>query len=223
MQSQVDLSTSLAGVELDNPTVLAAGILGTRFSILKRVEESGAGAVTTKSIGPRAKEGHDNPTVFSYGPGLMNAVGLSTPGYKNMEEEWGNLERIDVPLIASIYASTVEDFIVVAEDVAQHEPDLIEINISCPNVEEETFGKNRDLTHQVVSGIKEVSNGVPIMPKLTPSTDQVVEIAGSARMLGRTLFLPSTRGDRGCLLCPEWPNPSSISMLEVFPVLPSVP
>lgn len=162
---------------MDNPTVLAAGILGTRFSILKRVEEMGAGAVTTKSIGPKAKEGHNNPTVFSYGPGLMNAVGLSTLGYKNMEEEWDNFKRIDVPLIASIYASTVEDFIVVAENVAQHKPNLIEINISCPNVESETFGKHPDLTRQVVAGIKEVANGVPIMPKLTPSSEQVVKIA----------------------------------------------
>ncbi len=87
------LSTELAGVPLRNPTILAAGLLGTSASILKRVADSGAAAVTLKSIGPRPRGGNPNPTVLCWGEGLINAVGLPSPGYQNMGREWDELKE----------------------------------------------------------------------------------------------------------------------------------
>ena len=98
------MTVQLAGVRLKNPSILAAGILGTNASILKRVASSGAGAITMKSIGPVPREGNANPTVICDGEVMMNAVGLPSPGYKNMEREWAELADVDVPVIASFYA-----------------------------------------------------------------------------------------------------------------------
>ncbi|MCD6523334.1 MAG: dihydroorotate dehydrogenase [Candidatus Diapherotrites archaeon] len=180
------LSTSFAGIELENPTVLAAGILGTSAAILKRVADSGAGAVTIKSIGPKKREGHSNPTVLFFDSYLMNAVGLPTPGYRNMEREWEELKEINVPVIASIYASSIEEFVEVAQYVASRKPDAIELNISCPNTKAHgmLFGKDPSIAHDVVSQVKEVTNNIPIFAKLTPNTDRVIEVARACEEAG---------------------------------------
>lgn len=173
------LETEIAGVQLKNPTVLASGILGTSAALLKRVANSGAGAVTMKSIGPEPREGHNNPTVISYGPGLMNAVGLPTPGYRNMEEEWEQLSDLPVPLIASIYGGSIEEFVEVAEFVAGKKPAIIELNISCPNTKKhgQIFGFDPDIAGKVVSKVKEVTGKIPVMPKLSPNTPKIKEVA----------------------------------------------
>src|SRR3989338_5284510 len=97
------LKTTFCKIGLHNPLVLASGILGTSVDLLKRVVDNGAGAVTTKSIGPIEREGHNNPTVVEIENGLYNAVGLPTPGYLNMNDELKGWKEINVPLIASVY------------------------------------------------------------------------------------------------------------------------
>ncbi|MCD4740536.1 dihydroorotate dehydrogenase [archaeon] len=179
------LKTKLAGIKLKNPTVLCSGILGTSAAILKRVERNGAGALTLKSIGPQPREGHNNPTVIAYESGLLNAVGLSTPGYKNMEEEWKELQDIKIPVIASIYGGSIEEFVEIAEFVAEKKPSMIELNISCPNTKKhgQLFGFEPDVAGEVVSKVKAVSK-VPIMPKLTPNTPKLKEVAKACEDAG---------------------------------------
>lgn len=141
------LSTNFCGVELQNPTVLASGFLGTSVEILKRVAESGAGAVTTKSIGPSERNGHNNPTVIEIKNGIYNAVGLPTPGYLNMSEEFNRWREIKVPLFASIYGSSVQDYVKTAEYLQKYKPAIIELNISCPNKDDGMiFASNSELT-----------------------------------------------------------------------------
>ena len=83
----ISLETNICGIKLKNPTVLASGILGVTASSLKRVADSGAGAVTTKSIGPEKRRGHKNPVVVEVSHGLLNAIGLPTPGPEEAIEE----------------------------------------------------------------------------------------------------------------------------------------
>ena len=182
----MSLKTDFAGIELRNPTVLASGILGTNAELLLRAAEAGAGAVTIKSIGPREREGHNNPTILEWEHGLLNAVGLSSSGYKEMEEEWSLLEKSPVPVIASIYGATAQEFKEVAEAVSEKKPAMIEVNISCPNSEKhgQVFGCNAESASEVIGSVKKVSNGIPLMAKLTPQAPNIGEIASACEKAG---------------------------------------
>jgi dihydroorotate dehydrogenase (NAD+) catalytic subunit len=178
-----DLSTNLCGVSLPNPTVLASGILGLSHEVMARVARSGAGAVTTKSCSLRPRPGHHNPVVLDWGPGLINAVGLSNPGVEVMVEEIRDakelLAPLGVPVIASIFADTIYDFGTVARFIAEAEPDLIEINISCPNVDADylqMFAADPYVAAQVTRRVK-MNTSIPVLIKLSPNVTDLVEIA----------------------------------------------
>src|SRR3989344_6380569 len=121
------LSTTFLGIKMKNPTKLASGILGVNSASLIRVAKEGAGAVTMKSVGPREREGHNNPTVIDLVNGSkLNAVGLLLPGYRNMDEEMEELKvlkKMGVPLIGSVYGTVAAEFREVAEWMAKHKPD----------------------------------------------------------------------------------------------------
>lgn len=170
---------------LNNPMVLASGILGNSHDILERVHENGCGLVTMKSIGPEPRDGHKNPTVIDLGCGMINAVGLPSPGYLNMENEWDELEKRNFPLIASVYGGSVKEYQMVAEFVSSKKPDFIEINISCPNSEKHgmIFGVNPQSSYDVVSAVKKVIN-VPLIVKLTPQALDIGHIAKSCEDAG---------------------------------------
>lgn len=178
------LKTKIGNVELRTPLVLASGILGTSVELMKRVASNGAGAVTTKSIGPKLREGNANPCVIEIENGIYNAVGLPTPGYLDMHEEFLGWKEIDVPVIASIYGSSIKDYLNIAEYIQQYNPDIIELNISCPNKEDGmVFGKSAKMSAKLVRAVKEVSS-IPIMPKLTPNCDKIAEIAKACEDAG---------------------------------------
>ena len=170
---------------LKNHTVLASGILGNSKDILERVYENGCGLVTLKSIGPEQRDGHKNPTVIDLGCGMINAVGLPSPGYLNMENEWAELENRNCPIIASIYGGSVDEYRRVAEYVSAKKPDFIEINISCPNSEQHgmIFGINRESSRDVVSAVKSVIS-VPLIVKLTPQAPDIADIAKTCEDAG---------------------------------------
>jgi dihydroorotate dehydrogenase (NAD+) catalytic subunit len=181
--TDVDLSVNLCGVKLCNPTVLASGILGLSEDLLVRVGEAGAGAVVTKSCGLLPRVGYPNPVVVDWGAGLINAVGLANPGVEATAQEIRDAKKIlkphGVAVIASIFAESVWDFGVVAERISHAEPDLIEVNISCPNVEHE-FGQffcaTPYVAAQVTRRVKK-STSIPIIVKLSPNVPDIAEIA----------------------------------------------
>jgi len=174
------------GKHLTNPTVLASGILGNNFDILQRVHASGCGLVTMKSIGPEPRDGHNNPTVIDLGHGMINAVGLPSPGYLHMEKEWEALSRRSFPIIASIYGASTYEFQQVARYVAEKKPDFIELNISCPNSEKHgmLFGTSPTASFDVVKAVKEVVNGIPLIAKLTPQALNIGDIAKACEDAG---------------------------------------
>ena len=178
-----DLRTTLCGVELPNPTVLASGILGLSHEIMVRVANGGAGAITTKSCSIKPRPGHHNPVILDWGPGLINAVGLSNPGVEVMVEEIQaakeRLAPLGVPVIASIFAETIYDFGTAARFVSEAAPDLIEINISCPNVDSEylqMFAADEYVAAQVTHRVK-INTDIPVLVKLSPNVTNIVEIA----------------------------------------------
>jgi dihydroorotate dehydrogenase (NAD+) catalytic subunit len=179
----IDLTASLCGLTFPNPLVLASGILGTEAALMARVARCGAGGITSKSCGPRPRAGHPNPTVLDWGPGLINAVGLANPGVEAevaiLCETKARLRPLGVPLIASIFGETIEDFGDVARKVSAAEPDLIEVNISCPNVAAE-LGRPFALDAQMAAAVTRTVKGatsIPITVKLSPNTPDLVPIA----------------------------------------------
>ena len=178
------LGVKLCNIKLDNPTVLASGFLGTSVGLMKRVADNGAGAVTTKSIGPIERDGHNNPAVVEIKDGIYNAVGLPSPGYLNMGREFRGWKGLKIPLIASIYGSSVEDYVKIAEHLQKYKPNIIELNVSCPNKEDGMiFGLSEESTKKLVKAVKSVS-AIPIMPKLTPNCDCISDIATAAEEAG---------------------------------------
>ncbi len=179
------MQTTFLGKTLHTPLVLASGVLGNNKAILERVWENGCGLPTMKSIGPAPREGHKNPTVIDLGNGMINAVGLPSPGYLNMEEEWQELSGRAFPVNASIYGGSVDEFVRVAEFVSAQGPDFIELNISCPNSDKHgmIFGVNAQSSHEVVAAVKKVIH-VPLIAKLTPAAPDIAGIAKACEDAG---------------------------------------
>ena len=181
--SQIDISVDLCGCRLPNPTVLASGVLGLSHAVLGRVARSGAGAVTTKSCSLKPRPGYPNPTILHWGPGLINAVGLSNPGVEVMVEEIqaakALLEPLGVPVIASIFADTIYDFGTITRFISVAEPDIIEVNVSCPNLDDryqQMFAADPYVSAQVTRRVKRYTD-VPVLVKLSPNVTNIAKIA----------------------------------------------
>jgi dihydroorotate dehydrogenase (NAD+) catalytic subunit len=181
--SEIDLSVDLCGVRLSNPTILASGVLGLSHAVMVRVAQAGAGGVTSKSCSLQPRSGYSNPTILDWGPGLINAVGLSNPGVEVMVEEIQaareKLAPLGVPIVASIFAETIYDFGTVARFFSEARPDLIEVNISCPNVDDrylQMFAADPYVAAQVTRRVKQ-NTDIPVLVKLSPNVTSIVRIA----------------------------------------------
>ena len=178
---------TLTGLELKNPTILAAGILGTTGASLCRVaREGGAGAVVTKSMGPMPKTGHPNPSMVRLDCGFLNAMGLPNPSYPGFLQELEIAKKDSgVPVIASIFGGTVAEFTEVAEGLLPGKPDVFELNVSCPHAEGygAAVGTNPCLVEAITAAVKDVVN-VPVWVKLTPNVSDITCVGTAAESGG---------------------------------------
>ncbi|NOZ77462.1 MAG: dihydroorotate dehydrogenase [Euryarchaeota archaeon] len=179
------LETTLCGLTLRNPTILASGIMGSTGASLKRMAEAGAGAVVTKSIGPAARQGHRNPSVIFHGGGVLNAVGLSNPGYRDFAQEMETAREGGVPVIASVFGSTPREYAEVAVGMEGMGAAALELNLSCPHAEGTGafFGQDPDRAGEVVRAVKKEVD-IPVIPKLTANVTDIVEIARACERAG---------------------------------------
>ncbi len=183
-----DISIHLAGIELKNPLILASGIMGVNTSSMRLVQENGAGAVTMKSIGPEERQGHHNPTVYSWGEGIHNAVGLSNPGAQEGAEHLEEMKNsLAIPVIASCFADTVDNIAKVAEILLSKEPVALELNLSCPNTEDDfgrMFALDTKATERAVSSVKKIAGKTKLFAKLSPDSPEIAEIGKAAEAAG---------------------------------------
>jgi len=189
--TDVSLAVELCGVRLPNPTVLASGILGTSAGLLERVARGGAGAVTAKSASLEPRAGHPNPTVIPWEGGLVNAVGLANPGAEAqaamLREARSRLKPLGVPLIASVFGGTADEFAHVAARLVEAEPDLLELNVSCPNVGDEfgrPFAADPEAAAAVTQAVKAAVQGVPVIVKLSPNVTDIAAVARAVEEAG---------------------------------------
>lgn len=183
--TSANLACDFLGFRLRTPLVLASGIIGTSPALLARAARNGAGMVTAKSCGPGPRQGHPNPVAFDFGGGLINAIGLTNPGVADevplLVETRAQLAPLQVPLIASIFAGTVAEFAEVARRAATAGPDLLEVNISCPNVGDEfgaPFAGSCDSAAAVTAAVKDAVN-CPVAVKLAPNVPDIARIAAA--------------------------------------------
>jgi dihydroorotate dehydrogenase (NAD+) catalytic subunit len=179
------LSCRFLDFELKSPLVLASGIIGTSAGLMTRAARNGAGMITAKSCGPAPRAGHSNPVAVDWGQGLINAIGLTNPGAekeaKLLAETRQQLQPLAVPLIASIFAGTVAEFAQVTKIINTAHPDLIEVNISCPNVGDE-FGTPFAATEESAAAVTEAVKGAatcPVVIKLAPNVPSIARIAAA--------------------------------------------
>lgn len=184
MEPNKNLSVILGRLSLNNPLVLASGVMGTSPELLYRMALAGAGAVTAKSCGPQARDGHPNPVMVEWEHGLLNAIGLTNPGAEEETSLIGEAKQLlaplSVPLFASIFAGTEDEFGNVAAIIARAEPDLIEVNISCPNVHDEfglPFAADPKSAAGVTLAVKRAVDRIPIAVKLAPNVPDIGRIA----------------------------------------------
>lgn len=165
----VDLATSISKLSLRNPTVLASGILGSSYGLLKRVEDAGAGALTTKTITKDLREGYVNPVIVDVGYGYLNAIGLRNPGAEKFSKELSKAKKnIQIPIITSIGGSKFEEFIFVAEKMLEAGCDALELNLSCPHVYGYglDIGLDTKLTREIIKQLKSISSK-PVFAKIS--------------------------------------------------------
>ncbi|MBU1178138.1 dihydroorotate dehydrogenase [Patescibacteria group bacterium] len=174
--------------EFANPIVTASGVLGvTGATMVNNVKEKGVGGVTMKSVSVEPREGHPNPTITTGEHFMINAVGLSNAGAENSVKEIKYYkENCQAPLIASVFAGDVEEFGEVTKKISEASPDFIEVNISCPNVEDE-FGKpfaaDPELAAEVTKIVKE-NTDIKVIVKLSPNVSSIGMIAQAVEAAG---------------------------------------
>jgi dihydroorotate dehydrogenase (NAD+) catalytic subunit len=180
------LNTKLAGLVLANPTMLASGILGYSTETFKRMVEGGAGAVVTKSVGVKPRDGYANPTIVQTDCGLVNAMGLPNPGIDEFVKEIREAKNaLNVPLIVSVYGFAAEEYARAAQKAVIAGADAVELNVSCPHVKEtgSEIGQDPKILREVVEQVKAAVDK-PVFVKLSPNVTSITEVAEAAAEAG---------------------------------------
>lgn len=190
-----DLSTTVSGIKLENPFILASGVLDENGYSMLRILNEGAAAVVTKSIGTEERAGYRPPVIADNEYGLLNAIGLSNPGIENFAGEIEIAKEAGKPIIGSIFGSTVEDFVELAVKMQSYNVNAIELNLSCPHVEGVgvEVGSDPNLVEEIVNEIKNKVK-IPVFAKLSPNVSDIVEIAKAAEKSDAYVLINTVKG-----------------------------
>jgi dihydroorotate dehydrogenase (NAD+) catalytic subunit len=185
---RINLNTSFCKLKFSSPLVSVSGIVVDVPQIIRLAKLKGVGGVTTKSVSISPREGNPIPRVASFGIGYINSVGLRNPGIKGAVLEMKELKKeIKKPVIASIFAFQIMEFPLLASEIATSKPDFIELNLSCPNVDDEigrSFATDPLLSAIAVMEVKKVVKDIPIIVKLTPNTPDLKRVAYEVEKAG---------------------------------------
>jgi len=184
----VDISTSLCGVQLDNPVIPASGTFGFGYEFNDIYDINILGAISIKGTTKEARFGNPTPRIAECTSGLINSIGLQNPGIdKVISEEIPRLREVyRKPIISNISGFSVEEYVHCCEKINEvKDVDIIEVNISCPNVHNGgmSFGTLPENAEAVTKAVKKVTNK-PVFIKLTPNVTDVVSIAKACEQGG---------------------------------------
>lgn len=175
----MDLSVNFAGIKMKNPVTTASGTFGSGAEYGDFVDLNKLGAVTTKGVSSIPWQGNQTPRICETYGGMLNAIGLQNPGIDLfIERDLAFLKQYDTKIIVNVCGRTIEEYIEVVERLADTSVDMLEINISCPNVKAGgiAFGQNPELARQVADSIKQHARQ-PVIMKLSPNVTDIAEMA----------------------------------------------
>ena len=182
-----NLSVDLCGVTLKNPVMTASGTFGAGEEFSQFLDLNRLGAVVTKGVASVPWPGNPTPRICETPSGMLNAIGLQNPGYEVFaNRDLKFLENYNTKVIVNVCGHSPEEYIDCVEKLStQSRPDLLEINISCPNVKEGgiAFGTSPKGVEQITAAVKKVS-GKPVIMKLSPNVTDIAEIARAAEAGG---------------------------------------
>ena len=182
----MDTKVNLAGVELKNPVMTASGTFGSGEEYSEFVDLSRLGAVVTKGVANVPWPGNPVPRIAETKSGMMNAIGLQNPGIDVFcRRDIPFLKQFDTKIIVNVCGKTTEDYCEVVERLAEEEVDMLEINISCPNVKEGgiAFGQNPKAVEEITAEVKKRAKQ-PVIMKLSPNVTDITETAKAAEAGG---------------------------------------
>ena len=182
----MNMKVNLAGVELKNPVMTASGTFGSGTEYSEYVDLNRLGAVVTKGVANIPWEGNPTPRIAEVTGGMLNAIGLQNPGIDVFcKRDIPFLQQFDTKIIVNVCGKTEKDYLEVVERLADQPIDMMEINISCPNVKEGgiAFGQNPKAIEQITSAVKKVAKQ-PVIMKLSPNVTDITEMARAAEAGG---------------------------------------
>lgn len=175
----MNFSVNFAGVVMKNPVTTASGTFGSGAEYKDFVDLNKLGAVTTKGVSSVPWEGNKTPRICETYGGMLNAIGLQNPGIDLfIKRDIPFLKQYDTKIIVNVCGKTLEEYIEVVQKLADEDIDLLEINISCPNVKAGgiAFGQNPKLARQVTDKVKQCAKQ-PVIMKLSPNVTDITEMA----------------------------------------------
>lgn len=182
----MDMRVNIAGVEWKNPVTVASGTFGSGEEFSDFVDLNRLGAVTTKGVANVPWSGNPTPRVAEVCGGMMNAIGLQNPGIELFcKRDIPYLKKFDTKMIVNVCGHAPEEYLAVVERLADEPVDMLEINISCPNVNAGflAFGQDADHVEKLTAEIKKKA-AQPVIMKLTPNVTDITEIAKAAEAGG---------------------------------------
>lgn len=185
MSAPVDMTTRLAGIVLPNPVIAASGTYGHGDEVARQGNPALVGAITVKSLSADPWPGNAAPRVHETPAGMLNSVGLQNPGVDVWRDtELPRLRALGARVIASVWGRTIDDFARAAKGVAEAATEIIaiEVNASCPNIEDRSdiFAHSADGTRAAVGAVVGQAGNLPVFAKLSPNVTDLVSIAGAA-------------------------------------------
>ena len=182
----MNTKVNIAGVEFKNPVMVASGTFGSGAEYDEFVDLNRLGAVVTKGVANVPWEGNPTPRIAETYGGMLNAVGLQNPGYDLFaKRDIPYLKKYDTNIIVNVCGRTTEDYIDVVEKLGHEEVDMLEINISCPNVKHGgiAFGQDPKAIEAITKEVKKVAKQ-PVIMKLSPNVTDITEMAKAAEAGG---------------------------------------
>lgn len=182
----MNTAVTIAGVTFKNPVMTASGTFGSGMEYGEFVDLNKLGAVVTKGVSNVPWEGNPTPRVAETYGGMLNAIGLQNPGIDVfIERDLAFLKQFDTKVIVNVCGKSVEDYVEVVERLGEEAVDMLEINVSCPNVKEGAiaFGQKADALYNITKEIKAKAKQ-PIIMKLSPNVTDITEMAKAAEAAG---------------------------------------
>ena len=186
----MNTKVNLAGVELKNPVMTASGTFGSGAEYSEFVDLNKLGAVVTKGVANVPWPGNPTPRIAETYGGMLNAIGLQNPGIDVFcKRDIPFLKQYDTKIIVNVCGKSTEDYCEVVERLADEPVDLLEINISCPNVKEGgiAFGQNPKAVEAITKEVKKYAKQ-PVIMKLSPNVTDITEMARAAEAGGADIL-----------------------------------